>query len=675
MRILFLHSDYIKVYITKKAIEEAEEISEKEIKVEDCLVCFISIEKYDNLDTLQKSIDNIIDISKKVKTNRIVLYPYVHLTSFPKNPKESLEILKLAEIKLKEKGYEVYRLPFGWYKSFEIKVKGHPLSELSRQIYKNIDISEYLTDILKFLEAWYTIQKEDNEMIIRIREEKKKEIEEKKAKKRFLIVYPDGKEYLITKDLDDSLEVIEWSKVISNLQNINEVCLKDFDGNLKINKKDFSEDFRILIEKEALGKEYTEFTENPIRNALEKFGFEWESYSDYGHMRYKPYAALMIDLVADYAIELSRNLDIPVYIIKGTNMFDLREGPVSKHAKLFGERMYEIETDKSKFVLRYAACFQQFSIAKDIILSQKNLPFGMLEIADSYRFEKPGELVLGFRLRKFTMPDLHIFCKNIEEAKSMFFYIHKKIMEEIKKTNNDYELLINFGSPEFYENYKWLIKEIIIDVNKPVLVCIYPPAEERYWIVNIEYNIIDILKRVREIGTTQIDIGNGKRFEIKYVDDKNNENYVIILHNAILGSIERYIYAVFNGALKKKKPELPLWLSPVQVRILPISEKYLEYVKEIAKILEENNIRVEIDDRDLTLGKKILDAEKLWIPYIVVIGEKEYNNKTINVRKRNGEIKEMKIEEIIREIKEKTKGYPYRPLYSTIYLSKKPNNL
>ncbi|MEM4758051.1 MAG: threonine--tRNA ligase, partial [Nanopusillaceae archaeon] len=423
------------------------------------------------------------------------------------------------------------------------------------------------------------------------------------------------------------------------------------------------------------GKEYLESHENIIRESLEKFGFEWEPYSDYGHMRYKPYAALLTDLVADYAIEISKNLDIPIYIVKGTNMFDLKEGPVSKHAKLFGERMYEVETDKSSFVLRYAACFQQFSIAKDVILSQKNLPFGMLEIADSYRFEKPGELLLGFRLRKFTMPDLHIFCKNIEEAKNLFFYMHKKIMEEIKKINNDYELLINFGSPEFYENYKWLIKDIVIDVNKPVLVCIYPPAEERYWVVNIEYNIIDILRRVREIGTTQIDIGNGKRFGIKYIDEKNNENYVIIIHNAILGSIERYLYAVFNGALKKEKPELPLWLSPVQVRILPISEKYLEYAEEISKILEENNIRVEIDDRDLTLGRKILDAEKLWIPYIIVIGEKEYTNKTINVRKRNGEKKEIKIDDLIEEIKDKTKKYPYRPLYSTKYLSKKPNNL
>jgi len=674
MKILFLHSDYLKVIPTKKAIEEAEEIEMKEIYIEDCLVCFISVEKYDNIETARKAVENIKNVSDSLKIKRVVLYPYVHLTRFPKDPEGSLIIIKEIADLLKDEGYEVFRAPFGWYKSFEIKVKGHPLAELSRNIYTTLDPTDYLLDTLKVLGVQYEFYKEDGNIIIKVKEEKVKEKE--KLIKRYIILFPDGREYLITKDLGDEIEVIKWEEVIKKYEP-NSICNPEIKiiGNEKINKNKLSKEFRILVEKEALGKEYGESKENPIREALEKFGFEWEEYSDYGHMRYKPYAALMVDLVADYSINIARSLKIPVFTVKGANMFDLEKGPVSQHAKLFGERMYELTTDKSKYVLRYAACFQQFSIAKDLVISYKNLPFGMLEIADSYRFEQPGELLLGFRLRKFTMPDLHVFCKDMNEAKDLFFYMHKKIMEEMKKIGEDYELLFNFGSPEMYENYKWIIENIVRDVNKPVLICLYPPSDARYWITNIEYNIIDVIGRVREIGTTQIDIGNGKRFEIKYFDEQGKENYVIILHNAIIGSIERYLYAIFDSAMRKDKPELPLWLSPVQVRIIPVSEKNLDYSEKIAKILEDNKIRVEIDDRNISVGKKIMEAERLWVPYIVVIGEEEEKEGTINIRKRSGERLKVKLEFLINEIKEKTKDYPFRPLYSPTYLSKRPNNI
>jgi len=674
MKILFLHSDYIKIFPTEKAVEEAEEIEKKEIYVENCLVSFVAVEKYDNIETVKKAVENIENVLESIKVNKVVIYPYVHLTRFPKDSENSLIILREIANKLKEKGYEVYRAPFGWYKSFEIKVKGHPLAELSRNIYTNIDPIDYLLDTLKVLGVQYEFYKEKEDIVVKIKETK--EAEKPKLTKRYIILFPNGKEYLITRDLGDEIEVIDWNEVISKYQP-NVISNIDFDirGNEKINKKSLSENFLTLIEKEALGKEYGEVKENPIRKAMEKFGFEWEEYSDYGHMRYKPYAALIVDLVSDYAIKIAKNLDIPIFIIKGTNMFDLEKGPVAQHAKLFGERMYEVFTDKSRYVLRYAACFQQFSIAKDLVISYKDLPFGMLEIADSYRFEQPGEVLLGFRLRKFTMPDLHIFCKDINEARNLFFYMHKKIMEEIRKIGEDYELLINFGSPEIYEKYKWVIEDILKDVNKPVLICLYPPSDERYWITNIEYNIIDLNKRVREIGTTQIDIGNGKRFEIKYFDENGKENYVIILHNAIIGSVERYIYAVFNSTLKKEKPELPLWLSPVQVRIIPVSDKNLSYAEKVAKTLEEKQIRVEIDDRNLSVGKKIMEAEKLWIPYIIVVGEEEESKNIINVRRRNGGRNSMKVEDLIKEIKEKTNGYPFRPLYSPIYLSKRPSNL
>ena len=645
MRALFLHSEFLEVEARQKAIPQAEEIKERKISIpEESLVVFVAVEKGDDISLSEELAKHIVEISKKIglKTKKIVLYPYVHLTNNPSDPQTALQIILKTEEILKKEGFDVVHAPFGWYKAFTIKVKGHPLAELSRTILKKV----------------------------------KKE--EKKLEKRFVILFPDGRDYLVVGEEGDKVKVIKWNVIKEKVKNLNEISekLPEVKEAEYIEKKIFNEDFRRLLDKEALGKPFEEKEKNPINDILKRFGFEWEPLSDYGHMRYKPYASLIFDLVSDYSLLITKDLPFPVFVIKGTNMFDLNSGPVAEHAKLFGERMYEVQTDKSKFVLRYAACFQQFSIAKDLVISYKNLPFGMLEIADSYRFEQPGEIVLGFRLRKFVMPDLHVFCKDLEEARKLFLVMHRKIMDEMKKLGRNYELLINVGSPEFYEKYKEIIMDIVRDVNKPVLICIYPPAEERYWIINIEYHIVDILGRPREIGTTQIDIGNGKRFGIKYVDENGKEHYVVILHNAILGSVERYIYALFDTALRKEKPMLPLWISPVQVRVIPVSKKYLDYAREIAKELERNNIRVELDDRDETLNKKIMDAEKLWIPYIIVVGKKEKEKGILSVRVRDlNQTKEYTLQELINEIKEKTKGYPFRPLYGPMELSKRPSNL
>ncbi len=645
MRALFLHSEFLEVEARQKAIPQAEEVKERKISIpEESLVVFVAVEKGDDISLSEELAKHIVEISKKIglKTKKIVLYPYVHLTNNPSDPQTALQIILKTEEILKKEGFDVVHAPFGWYKAFTIKVKGHPLAELSRTILKKV----------------------------------KKE--EKKLEKRFVILFPDGRDYLVVGEEGDKVKVIKWNVIKEKVKNLNEISekLPEVKEAEYIEKKIFNEDFRRLLDKEALGKPFEEKEKNPINDILKRFGFEWEPLSDYGHMRYKPYASLIFDLVSDYSLLITKDLPFPVFVIKGTNMFDLNSGPVAEHAKLFGERMYEVQTDKSKFVLRYAACFQQFSIAKDLVISYKNLPFGMLEIADSYRFEQPGEIVLGFRLRKFVMPDLHVFCKDLEEARKLFLVMHRKIMDEMKKLGRNYELLINVGSPEFYEKYKEIIMDIVRDVNKPVLICIYPPAEERYWIINIEYHIVDILGRPREIGTTQIDIGNGKRFGIKYVDENGKEHYVVILHNAILGSVERYIYALFDTALRKEKPMLPLWISPVQVRVIPVSKKYLDYAREIAKELERNNIRVELDDRDETLNKKIMDAEKLWIPYIIVVGKKEKEKGILSVRVRDlNQTKEYTLQELINEIKEKTKGYPFRPLYGPMELSKKPSNI
>ncbi|MEM0198879.1 MAG: threonine--tRNA ligase [Desulfurococcaceae archaeon] len=434
-------------------------------------------------------------------------------------------------------------------------------------------------------------------------------------------------------------------------------------------------ELKILVDKEVYGVEL-EGGENRVNDYCRKFGFEWEFMGDHGHMRYGPYATPIIEAVMRYSWKVVQSLGIPVYKVMGTNMFNLKEKPVYEHALLFGDRLYEVEVDNERYVLRYAACHQQFAMIKDWVISYKDLPLGVFEVADSYRLEQRGELALCFRLRKFYMPDLHILTKNIDEAVKVAKVVQQKIHEEAQKVGRRYVALYNV-TEDFLLNFKDYLLEFVKGENAPVLLAVIP-AGVYYWVINVEYHIIDNLKRPREIATFQIDVGNSKRFGITYVDENNEKRYPIIIHTAIIGSVERYIYMVLDTAALMEKegktPYIPTWLTPVQVRVIPVSKEFLEYAETVAKQLRDRGIRVELDDRDLTLGKKIRDAGTSWIPYIVVVGKREVETQTINVKvRRTNDQHLMKVEELVEHIYSEVKDYVQVEQTVPMYLSRRPS--
>jgi len=445
-----------------------------------------------------------------------------------------------------------------------------------------------------------------------------------------------------------------------------------------VNPSDFDysnyPELKILVEKEVYGKEL-EGGENRVNEYCRKFGFEWEPMSDHGHMRYEPPAVVMMDAVSRYSWQVARSLGIPVFRVMGTNMFSLKAKPVYEHALLFGDRLYEVEVDEEKYVLRYAACHQQFAMLKDWIISYKELPLGVFEVADSYRLEQRGELNLCFRMRKFYMPDLHILTRDLDEAIEVAMKVQAKIHEEAAKLGRKYVALYNV-TEDFLENYRDKLVEFVKRENGPVLVAVLPSGIY-YWVVNVEYHIIDNINRPREIATWQIDIGNGKRFNIVYVDEKGEKKHVVIIHTAIIGSVERYIYMVLDTAAWTEKegkvPYIPTWLAPIQVRVIPVSKEFLEYAFKVYEEIARNGIRVDIDDRDLSLGKKIREAAMNWIPYIVVVGQREVETNTINVKIRvNNEQRVMKTEELVELIKNEIKGYPQVEMTMPERLSARP---
>lgn len=608
MKILTLHSDSIEFEPKIKALKDAEDVEKAKQRFEECLVVFTAVEKDDEKNSLQiaeKTADEIKAVADQVKVNRIVLYPYVHLTSQPSSPSSARTILSSIEKILKGKTFEVSHAPFGWYKAFQISVKGHPLAELSRQI---------------------SVEKEKAEPRAKIKEE---------------------------------FSVLDMQGKLSDPK--------------KYKYKKGDEKFKILVDKEALKKVLPGLKpgeEPPYIKHIKRFGIDWEPMSDIGHMRFGPQGNLIFDLVAKYSTQLAYSFKIPVYSVRGTNTFNLAEKPIAEHAKLFGERMYELEIDKRRFNLRYSACFQQFAMMKDWTISYKNLPLGAFEIADSYRYEQSGELLLSFRLRKMTMPDLHILCRNVDEAKGWCLQLHKTIFREFGELGYKVFSLVNL-TKEFYEENKQFFKDLLKIEKGPILLRFIPDIY--YWKINVEHHIVDQMNHPREIATWQIDVGNAERFGIKYMDKDNKQKWPVIIHTATLGTIERYIYSVFDSALRKKNPALPLWLSPTQVRLCPLSSSFLIYCEKIAGQLEKNCVRVDIDDRVESVEKKVRDAEVDWVPLIVVVGKREKSSGKLAVRfRKDGKVKKMSVAQLLALIKKETSGKPYGELTLPREISLRP---
>jgi threonyl-tRNA synthetase len=296
----------------------------------------------------------------------------------------------------------------------------------------------------------------------------------------------------------------------------------------------------------------------------------------------------------------------------------------------------------------------------------------------SFRREKSGEVVGLRRLRAFTMPDCHAFCADLDQVRTEFisrFNLCIQILDEIGLQKNDYEVAVRF-TKEFYKENKEFITSLVKTLGKPVLVEMW---EERffYYVLKWDFNFVDNQNKAAALSTDQIDVENAKRYEITYVDEKGEKCYPLILHCSPSGAIERDVYALLEKAYKTQQdggaPMLPVWLSPTQVRIIPISDSFLKDAERFAEELEKHSVRVDIDDRSLTLQKKVREAEMDWVPYTIVVGQKELESGILPVRERSsGEMRKLKLDELLHIVEEITVGKPFKPLPVPKYLSRRP---
>jgi threonyl-tRNA synthetase len=318
-------------------------------------------------------------------------------------------------------------------------------------------------------------------------------------------------------------------------------------------------------------------------------------------------------------------------------------------------------------------------MAHDATMSYRQMPLRLYELTRySFRVEQRGELAGLRRLRAFTMPDCHALCAGMDQAKEEMmvrFNLAKSILSE---TGFDMPLDLQMAvrvTKDFYDENKEFVQNMAKEYGQPIVVEMW---RERffYFLLKYEFNFVDAMGKASALTTDQIDIENGKRYDITYTDKDGDLKHPYILHLSPSGAIERKIYALLERAhLKSREGEpttLPYWLSPTQLRLVPVSEDYMPLCREIAHTL--NGVRVDIEDTDRTVGRKIRDAEKEWIPYIAVIGEKEASSGILTVRKREpGKPQvEISLKDLKLELEEKQKDMIWDTLGLPILISKRP---
>ncbi len=402
---------------------------------------------------------------------------------------------------------------------------------------------------------------------------------------------------------------------------------------------------------------------------------DYEALSDVGHHRWMPRGKLVRDLLADYVLGLV--LDYGGMPVETPVMYDLGNTAINEHAGKFGERQYRFKSGNRDMMLRFAACFGMFSIMHDMHISPNTLPMKMYELSTySFRHEQKGEVIGLKRLRAFTMPDMHTLCR--DEAGTL-----QAFEEQLRmgwQTGRDLEtpLVGVFRcTRDFYADHEAWIKSIVADSGVPMLIEV---ISERfhYWIAKVDLAAIDAQGRPIENPTVQIDVESSRRFGIKDYTPEGEEVYPPILHCSPTGSIERVICALLENTGAQAVPSLPTWLSPTEVRIVPVAERHHPFAEEIAGRLNAAGVRADFDDREESVNKKIREAGVDWVPFVAVIGdqEAETGQLTVTVRKLSEPKKPCKVQmtedELIAAVRADTAGKPYRPLYTPRKLSKKP---
>lgn len=666
MKILLIHTKDVEVHKNKEATSNPQEFNEKIIKMEGLiLVAFVSVEDQDTYDieviskqgadVIEKAImsitrfpDNIrlkndeireynANIEKgkikghprKIKElildqsmyqiDSVLVYPWAHLSKFLSQDSKAMDVCpKMAEL-LKERGIEAKYSPFGWYKSFKINCLGHELAEMYRDVKLYIQPDEHVAD------------------------------------REFKVITAEGKVLEIEFDKDKN-----YKQIIGIQDKDFELFLKSELGTRRVDKGEEPTHIRVMKEFELV---------------------DFDPNTDPGNLRWYTKGIIMKNLIKQY-LEDSL-IDFGAILIETPIMYTVKNDKLTAQTARFPARTYWVESGKNRFLLRFAGDFLQFDMFSGMNLKPQYFPLRAYEWEQyDFRREQEGELTGLRRLRGFVMPDFHTLCKNLDSSIEEFkkqYDLDKTLMEDLGLKS----YIIFRTTQNFYKKHKDWIHKLIKTEKQPALIELW---QDRYYyfVLKFERAVLSAQDKSATLATIQIDVEssleyieqNGKKrqkYDISFVDTDGIKKHPIILHNAPAGGLERILWGLIETAEREKNERVPgfkTWLSPIQVRILPVGMEQYKYAREILSEINKKGYRADFDDRDEKLGKKIRKSEIDWIPYTIIIGKTEQENQTISIRKRligdkfgdkkstSKQINNIKLENLIEMLEKETQAYP-----------------
>jgi threonyl-tRNA synthetase len=525
----------------------------------------------------------------KYNVDKVLVYPWAHLSNFLSSEPNAMEVCPTVAKMLKEKGIDAYFSPFGWYKSFKISCLGHEVAEMFRDIKLSVIADEVRASSV------FKIITENREII----------------------------------DLCDSTEESRKKAKIP----------EQYKG------KEWK-DFQDFVKSEVLGVRTTDKSEPPHLALMKKFELaDFDEAADAGHFRWYTRGVIMKTVMRDYIEHLV--VENGAILVDTPVMYTVKNKKLTAQTARFPAKTYWVHSGNNRFLLRFASDFLLFNMFSEMNIREETLPLRAYEWEQfAFRREQAGELSGLRRLRAFTMPDLHTLCKDhaqaVEEFRRQFIMDNKCLRDFGLKS-----YIVIRSTEEFWNENKEWIMDIIKEDGEPALVELWP---ERYYYFILKYErpVLDAQGHTSTLSTIQIDVESAQdvieqygkarqKYNIVYKRKDGSTEHPIILHNSPSGGIERAIWALLESNIRYQDQMVTgfkTWLSPIQARVMAISDKESSYAEEIMKKLNAAQIRCDYDDRDETIGKKIRSAEVEWVPYVIVVGGKEVENKTVSIRKR-----------------------------------------
>ena len=431
------------------------------------------------------------------------------------------------------------------------------------------------------------------------------------------------------------------------------------------NKKQLTRIYGISFPKQKLLKEYLDNIEQAKLRDHRKIGknlklFSFSNKVGLGLPLWLPKGVELRDRLESFLKKAQKKAGYEMVITPHIGNKELYV--TSGHYEKYGDDSFQpIKTPKEneEFYLKPMNCPHHCEIYNSQKFSYKDLPVRYAEFGTVYRYEQSGELHGLTRVRGFTQDDAHIFCTE-EQLDSEFKNVIDLTLYVFKSLElGDFSAQISLRDPKNMKKYigdvkAWEKSEkaIIKAVKDKNLEYKIEEGEAAFYGPKLDFMVKDALGRKWQLGTIQVDYNLPDRFDLTYIDKNNESKRPVMIHRAPFGSLERFIAIL----LENTAGNLPLWLTPNQFIILPISEKHEKYCENVLNLLENDEIRGLIDNRSETIGRKIRDAEVEKIPYMLIIGEQESEQKLISVRSHGGnDYGKMKVEDFVKIINEKTK--------------------